>query len=239
MTTKAAVLVPRRADGGHRDRLWTHVLDRWKAERLPVIEGHHHTGPFSRSAAINTAAATARDYLPGVQVYVIADSDTICPPAQVTAAIELAAADPSGMALGYEDWCGLDLRQTAAVLADPSIDPATLAPFRERYHRHTVSSLVAVTAQTFDLLDGFDERFVGWGWEDSSFGHTVAQLAGYESWHELPRVPGAVYHLRHPLAARTPEAMRLRRANRRRFADYQAASGDRGALLRLAHGGDL
>jgi predicted glycosyltransferase involved in capsule biosynthesis len=57
---------------------------------------------------------------------------------------------------------------------------------------HTFSSVVIVPRDLYEEVGGYDERFVGWGWEDLAFFWACATMAGYD------RVGGAVYHLWHP-----------------------------------------
>jgi len=82
------ILVPRREDGGHRDKLWAHCKALW-IERHPdweIYEGHHNDGPFNRSAAVNLAAEMAGDW----DVALIIDSDVITAPDSVEDAVKLA-----------------------------------------------------------------------------------------------------------------------------------------------------
>jgi cellulose synthase/poly-beta-1,6-N-acetylglucosamine synthase-like glycosyltransferase len=70
------LIVPRRPDGGERDKLWAFCAEYWRRVRpeWEVVEGHHESGPFNRSAAINAAAEGEWD------VAAILDADTIIEP---------------------------------------------------------------------------------------------------------------------------------------------------------------
>jgi len=58
LVTEVVVLVPRRADSGHRDSLWAFARAWWLQQHpdWPLFEGVHEYGPFNRAAAINQAA---------------------------------------------------------------------------------------------------------------------------------------------------------------------------------------
>src|SRR5690606_5731293 len=80
------ILVPRRADGGHRDRVWDVLKEaHWgNLDGYRVVEGHHIEGPlFNRAAAINTAARIAGNW----SVAVIVDGDVFIPREQVDKAV--------------------------------------------------------------------------------------------------------------------------------------------------------
>jgi hypothetical protein len=83
-----AFLVPRRRDGGQRDRVWEYCRRRWETylPDVAVYEGHHDEGPFNRSAAVNRAAELAGDWRVGIVI----DSDVLLSISQATAAIETA-----------------------------------------------------------------------------------------------------------------------------------------------------
>jgi GT2 family glycosyltransferase len=56
-----------------------------------------------------------------------------------------------------------------------------------------VGGAVVVSRAAFEEVGGYDERFVGWGWEDTSFAIALEKLCGPQT-----RVPGPLYHLWHP-----------------------------------------
>lgn len=193
------MLVPRRADGGRRDQLWRFVRDWWTRELpdLKIIEGHHDDGPFNRSAAINVAADQAGDW----DIAVIADADVVTDPAQLAAAIDLARAT-GRCTLAYTNYAALREQITEDVLAGYDGDWSKGARLKMTNH---VSSLVAVPRRLWDEVDGFDERFVGWGHEDLAFAAACRVLGG-----GIERIPGTVWHLWHAdTAERNPRSLLL------------------------------
>lgn len=206
---RTVILVPRRDDNGHRDRLWAALRRRWETLHpdWPIVEGHHEEGPFNRSAAVNRAAREAGDW----DVAVIIDSDVFLPPENVLAAVETAV-QTGKVTWAHRDWRGLTERGTARLLRDHE---ATLRPdlalgsdwgehpwpdgMCKTNHgpdidRHTPlswSCCIALTREAWDRIGGFDERFKGWGWEDMAFQSAACGLVGAE------RIDGSVYHLWH------------------------------------------
>jgi hypothetical protein len=190
---RVVFLVPRRADGGHRDRLWAWCKPRWEREHpdWPVIEGHHTIGPFNRSAAINAASDIA-DGDGAWDVAVVIDADVIVPPEQVREAV--ARAQRTGRVIwAFNQRLGLSEKGTEKLLAGDAFDER----FVETRHAVSWSMCFAVPRTAWDTLGGFDERFIGWGYEDMAFKTSVLTLIQPDDWTEH-HVAGPVTHLWHP-----------------------------------------
>lgn len=207
----AIVIVPYRPDGGHRDRLWRHLLDHyWAPLPYRVMVGSHTDGPFNRSAAINAAAAG--DW----QVAVIADSDTWVPHHQLTAAITTAARTGLLVAaftavVEIDRNCTVSLLRGGTSLGSFGIEKVRTGRL------DTQSSMLAVPRALWDRVGGFDEHFAGWGGEDNAFWKAATLLGG-----EPRRIPGNAYHLWHPSAADKRSA--TYQANLARWKRYAAAT---------------
>lgn len=225
------VLVPRRDDGGWRDELWACVRSRLAVDHAdwPVHEGHHVDGPFNRSAAINTAARAAGDW----DVAVIIDSDTIAPPVALRVGVDMA------WTLGYMVNCHdlrvmLNERATRRIVAGraPSNVSWRKASWVERIWYESPSSGVVVRRDLFDRVGGFDEKFVGWGHEDSAFRIACETVTGVP----MLRVAADAYHLWHPESPEVNRRAPTRQANMRRLSAYEAAAGDVAKIDRLTGG---
>jgi len=191
-----AVLVPRRADGGHRDRLWDYCRAWWESEYpgWEIVEGGDIGDPFSRSASINDAARRT-----SADVLVIADSDVI--PPEVGAGVKVAA-ETGRAVLPFGQRVELNQRATGMVLDGFNGRWDVRQNVAHTWADH-VSSCVVVPRALFDRVGGFDERFVGWSPEDRQFHHACRTLGG-----GVVRLPGIVFHLWHETSLRkktTPE----------------------------------
>ena len=160
---EVVILVPLRADGGHRDRLWGFCRGRWEQFGWPIIEGHHDDGPFNRAAAINDAAVKAGDW----HVAVIIDADVICAPGSVRSAVAIADLTDQ-MVVAHDERVMLNQRGTEKVLGgfEGSWRDRSMV---ERVWLDSVSCAVAVSRRLWDAAGPFDEKFVGWGREDTAF----------------------------------------------------------------------
>lgn len=189
------VLVPRRDDHGERDKLWKFVKGKvWPTyEGYQVVEGHHVSGPFNRSEAINTAARIAGNW----DVAVIADGDAWVPKEQLDAAVKMARETGRLVSAFTELWM-LPEVTTQGLLRGNSV-PARIPtpPERKKDHR---SICIVVPRVVFEAVGGFDEGYRSWGGEDDAFWHAATIAAG-----DPQRVAGVAYHLHHKPASTRQE----------------------------------
>jgi hypothetical protein len=222
----AVILVPRRDDNGPRDKLWQWCRGWWEREQshLPIIEGHHTEGLFSRSSAINLAAKIAGDW----DVAVIIDSDVICDPDRVKEAVDLAY-ETGKLVLPHTVRNDLDRRGSQKVMNGYS---SSWEPFvHQRYSvdngHPSVSSVVVVPRSLWDMIGGFDESFRGWGYEDTAFAAAAETFAG------IIRMPGTVWHLWHPTATEGRRGSTTHAINAAKGQRYRAAIGQPDLIRRL------
>lgn len=208
------ILVPRRADHAGRDRIWNTIRETvWR--NLGIVEGHHvGPGPFNRSAALNDAASQAGDW----QTAVIADADSIVSHEQLWAAIGLAERTQR-LVFAHSLWVNIDAHEVADFLDAGAVE---WRDDRAVYH-HTVSSMLAVPRSVWDAVGGFDEAFVGYGYEDNAFARACRVLTG-----DPLRIFGPVYHLAHDDSPRPRMSALAARdvcvaANRARWIKYKTA----------------
>lgn len=202
-----AVLVPRRSDGGRRDEVWVWLRERWNREHpdYTVIEGNHDDGAFNRSAAINLAAGGDWD------VAVIADSDSFVEPRNLIRAVNTAA-DSRQITFAYHEFRYLTRKMTEKIMGG----------YRGNWYAgveftltNTCSSMVVVPRSLWDDVGGFDEGFVGWGFEDVAFSLACQALGG-----GMQRIQGDVWHLFHQPSTENNHASPQWHANRARMLRY-------------------
>jgi hypothetical protein len=217
------MLVPRRADGGQRDRLWSFCRARWadSLPEVPAFEGHHGAdeGPFNRSAAVNRAAEAAGDW----DVAVVMDADVLPDPHALRAAAATALGT-GGPAIAFDRRKHLTARGTAKIL-DEGFRGSWL-PFVKHDLTASVSGAYAVRRDLWDAVGGFDELFSGWGWEDVAFRIATETVAGKPP----VRVAADLWHLWHPKSPENDHASPTFLANRARGDRYKAARWDRAAV---------
>lgn len=185
---RTVLLVPRRADRGVRDRLWAYCRNIWETEHpdLAIFEGHHEAseGLFNRSAAINRAAQAAGDF----DAAVVIDADVLIDAGQVRAGLGLIERFDR-VVFPFRVYRSLTEIGTSRVMAGWRGDWTTASITA---YWDSVSCVVMVPRVVWDRVGGFDERFVGWGWEDTAFACATDTAGG------RLRLQGTLWHLYHP-----------------------------------------
>lgn len=178
---KVVTLVPWRGGDELREQSWSVVRPYLERLGFPIYEGDS-VGAWSRAGAINAASSAAGDW----DVAIIADADTI-PPPRLGAAI--AAASERGAGIRPHDHLFRLTPSGSLAVAAKGVEGLESRHILDEYPG---GGLMVVARKAWDAVGGFDERFVGWGHEDSAFG---IQLIVHADWD---RVEGVAYHLWHP-----------------------------------------
>jgi GT2 family glycosyltransferase len=194
------ILVPRRADNGPRDVLWDYCKPRWANLGYPIYEGDHLDGPFNRGAAVNTAAQMAGDW----DTAIVIDSDVLVGEGQVNDALNLAER-LQRMVFTFRTYQALNHVGAKRVMEGLT---GSWKPFiRVTFHDNRSASFV-IPRSVWDKIGGFDERFVGWGWEDLAFAFSASAAAG-----NYLRITGDLWHLWHPKSPENNRDSKLYIAN--------------------------
>lgn len=222
------VLCPRREGFPERERVWGHVK-KWWADTLPdveLFEGYHNRGPFNRGAALNAAAANARRSGP-FDAALLVDGDVLLDPRQIRAALAVAAVTHSPC-LAYTDRHHLSKAGTEQVLLGNGGD---WRRHIKTTYRDSCSSAYAVSSNLFDAVGGFDELFVGWGWEDVAFRCATEVISGVE----MSQIAGPIWHLWHVVSSGNNPKEPTFVANGERGKLYRdaRAAWDRDAMIAL------
>lgn len=153
------ICIPWRTDHGWREKLFDWVLPKWQETGFQVCVGvPDEDGPINVSQALNRARAQC-----DADVLVIASADHIPDPIAVTNANLIAR--EHGWAPLFTATAGITKAATSTLLRGDGIRVEDYitgeAPF--------CTALLAVRADVWDEIDGWDERFCGWGCEDTAF----------------------------------------------------------------------
>jgi hypothetical protein len=191
---KIVTLVPWRPGEATREQNWEWTRPHLEALGYPLFLGDR-PGPWARAAACNEAARSARAW----DVALIADADTIPQPEAIETAVALAIRTRGAIRPHDRLWNLTRIQSRSA---------GVRGPLKLRLPRNQPrllgGGLLVVSRRAWDMVGGYDERFIGWGHEDSAL-HTSLLAEAY--WD---RIGGQAWHLWHPRdATDTPE----RRAN--------------------------
>ncbi|MCP1490237.1 galactosyltransferase-related protein [Peribacillus frigoritolerans] len=192
MLENLSILIPYQSDNGVRDINFKWIKEFYNTV-IPEAEiciGFSTGKLFNRSQAINLSAKQAtRD------IFVIADGDIFYDPAIITDSIKH---------LKKETWIipfrkikRISKNNTKKLMkTDPTwplkcevTDFETIHTSKSNY----LGGLNIITRDKFMTVNGFDERFVGWGGEDDAFSCAVNTICG-----NYKRLDHTLYHLWHP-----------------------------------------
>lgn len=178
-----SVCIPWRSDHGWRETLFDWVRPAWESTGFHVCVGvDDDGGPINVSRALNRARTQSI-----ADVLVIASADHIPHAEAVREAAD--AARIHGWASVFTATAGITREATEAIISGRriNVDQAITGevPF--------CTALLAVRADVWDGIGGWDERFHGWGCEDTAFRLVLETL--YPSPPQLtPRRTIALWH---------------------------------------------
>ncbi len=225
--TRFVVLMPAFGSCPVRARSQAHVVryyeNRWG---IPVVLGgdERQNGLFSRTRGVNRAAREALDLYPERDAFIIADNDLL--PEESVFEHALNVVDKHAAVVPHQLTRLLGKYASDRLLRTGVRDVRAVGDVVRTGSR----SYVLITRRSFDLVNGMDERFVGWGPEDKAFLESVKKQAG-----PVLDLAGVRVHLWHPIDPSRRDPAVVRR-NRERYDAYARASRAEAARLAREYG---
>jgi hypothetical protein len=179
-----SVLIPFRSDGAEREAAWNYISKAWQAitkytglQVCVASDGREHGEPFNLAAAQNRAfEQSTGDYLIMLGADCIPDLNSIHHARCVMGSNKFLGRQFSWVPLFHQtEYYGAAttqkiIHQGAIHLGDDQTDPELFVPF--------CCGPVGLTRQAYLDAGGMDERFEGWGFEDTAFRQTLGNLFG-------------------------------------------------------------
>ena len=237
MDTPFSVIIPYRSDGGQRDRLRAWCIARWQAlfpEAEIVSEDDGNVGLFNRSMSINRCVDKASH-----DILFVTDGDVLADVEQVREAIRLVQLPNVPYVHPFTVTKHLNRQVSEAMLLGPvdfeppsddaSIDREQGQGIWDHTNRYDdCSHQWVITREAFERAGRCDERFSGWGFEDTAFAHAANTLVGLQV-----KVNHTLIHLWHAYAGGKASSEHAGYANNFGiFAMYKHAQGDMVAMRR-------
>jgi glycosyltransferase involved in cell wall biosynthesis len=198
----------------------------WPNEEVVVFDNGDEP-LFSRSGSRNKAAAKARG-----DILVFLDADSYVSPTQVMSAIS--ASRITGWCFPYDTYYALTPGGTQRFIdGDYPFNEADVwavfpDPLKPEERPASVGGCVTVHREAFETVGGYDERFIGWSFEDRSFAYSLEAFYG-----ATPRVKGPLYHLWHPAPEEECFGQPYMEANRALANRYRDAVGNQDLMHAL------
>ena len=195
-------LVPWRPGNSIREQNWEWTRPHLEALGYPIFLGDRR-GPWARAAACNEAARLAGAW----DVALVADADTIPEAEAVHRAVGIVSTIPGAIRPHDRLW---NLNRAQSMTLGKKGFAKLHLPRGQR--RLLGGGLLVISRAAWEKVGGYDERFIGWGHEDSALHTTLLAEAHWD------RIEGQAWHLYHPRDnTNTPERM----ANRQMMVDIQ------------------
>lgn len=201
--SRMVTLVPFRGGDDRREWCWDVTRPALEALGYPLFTGAPKGEPWSRSEACNAAAEAAGDW----EVALVADCDTIPDPAGIARAVAWVQSTRGGCRPHAERW--MTTQEGALVLAQRG--PAALNYDARARPRHLSNQqfkgggLLVIHRDAFDKVGGYDEQFIGWGYEDSAMNIALLTQSRWD------RLPGEAWHLWHSGKENSPRQESVQR----------------------------
>lgn len=226
---RLSICIPYRGIDSRREQIFDWICERYRIlfpDCQLIVADSDKDKDFNRSEARNNAAKMARnDFL------YFADADTLTYPDQIDYALGCLFRDSAQWVVTQNTYFIANNETTDFIL---SRSPKTRDDFRDMPMLDTLRDGVSVaggylvTREQYDSVKGFDERFVGWGYEDTAFLMSMETLWDYS----LRIKDSYVMHLEHPAIRFDSPDIGI---NEQIFKAYQDAQGDREGMLRVIH----
>jgi predicted glycosyltransferase involved in capsule biosynthesis len=183
-----SVLIPYKPDHGPRDEAfrWVSVFYQKYMPFAEVCLGHSNSTLFSRAQAINDAAQKAK-----ADLFLIADNDIFYDPNLILEA--KAKLKNHAWIILYTRVQNIQEECTKKLLQTDPAWPLVMPVQSIVRYPGSKGGLTLIPRKHFEAVNGFDERFVGWGGEDDAFAYSVDTICGQH--HRLDK---EIYHLWHP-----------------------------------------
>lgn len=195
-----SLIVPYRSDsGGPRDQVWSWLKPRWE-QNFPdweIVLGEDAIATsgedFSRAAAINNGVSKSHG-----KILVIADNDVWMMPGLLKRAVS----SVRDWVLPWTTMLRIDEKLTKEILSKPPLGTQLTARLLGDNFEDKSShwgGLIIVTRHAFDTVGGLDERFRGWGGEDTMLQCVLVSKFGVRKkgnqnlihlWHPRPIIDG-------------------------------------------------
>lgn len=149
---------------------------------------------FNRSRARNNAFQQADG-----DILVLTDADTACNRENVEDALKIARTT-NAWVIAHHIYYSLKEDYTTNLLREAEDIELHAKPFSYDWKmlERSEAGVLVIPREAWETVEGYDERFHGWGYEDNAFAESLKQ-----KWGAPERTAGDMFHLWHPRGENT------------------------------------
>jgi predicted glycosyltransferase involved in capsule biosynthesis len=187
MSKNLSIIIPISLSDESRIRAFKFV-EKFYQQMFPEAElliGVCNELPFPKAKTINKAVETSTG-----EILIIADADILIDPLLLRQAVK--ELETHTWVIPFQRVLNITKESTQELL---KVKPQWPLPLKvETRTRQFMGNggINVVNRKHFEMVGGFDERFVGWGGEDDAFAYSLNHLCGHAK-----RLDAPVYHLWH------------------------------------------
>jgi hypothetical protein len=234
MINELSIVLPYRFKDARRERIFSWILKRYNSlfpEAEIIVSDSDEDKPFSRSQARNYGVDSV-----GSKYMLMADADTMPFRPFIEAALtSLYKGSSWVLPYGVKGYFNLRHPYSDAVLAQSPDVFITPDKFEWIHQLESWAGQIVMRTESFYEVNGYDERFKGWGYEDNAFQKAMDTIVG-----PVERIEaGWTAHLWHPEPLDERWRHPLFEQNQQRMHHYHKCYGDRIDMCKLVEGNRL
>jgi hypothetical protein len=150
---------------------------------IPIYKSDSAGEKFNPSEARNRGCIQA--FTDGCDIVAVLDADTLFEKSSIEDAVNYITTN-GGICYAYTRSTALDMEETERVIEDIEHDPFAVSKIVDTpWEDQHVGSGWVLDKPGFYAMNGWDENFVCWGYEDNAFENTYKKMYGIEMYRAL------------------------------------------------------
>lgn len=217
-----SVVIPFRPNPNEPNRTesFLFVQDFWLHNfECEVVYGDSNTEQFNRSKARNDGVERAK-----YDNVILCDADTFCEKSNVAEAFSLMESTKRWV-LPYMRYYRLSKPFSEHVIAN-RIDVINKPYYDIKFVKNSWSGVICLNKEMFDSVNGYNEDYQGWGYEDYEFKNKLDATVGPHS-----RTRGNSYHLWHQVEPNTTKDSPTYELNKTIYENADSTANNKQGLI--------
>jgi len=219
---KVSILIPYKNSNNHRKKAFEWVVERYKKlyPEYELVLQKDESKSFHKTRTFNKAFKKSTG-----DIIVMADADIFFTKELLTKAVSKL----NDWIVPYKVYIALNTRCSNLLIREsPDMDIRKFKLQIKTSSMNSVGGLLVLRREVYEAVNGCDERFKGWGCEDTAFARCLKTMYG-----EPDRLEHNIYHIWHPRARNASIHDGSFEKNKKLSLEYKRAVGDKDAMKLL------